>query len=78
MSTTPEMDADAKFAAAVQAHYDAEHEAILADEAASKQLQMEQRLEDEFEAATRAVDDAAMAKQLGREEVYRAKMAAKV
>ena len=72
-SPTEIADADAKYAAMVQAHYDAEHEAIVADEAASKRIVEDMRLEDEFDAATREVDDAMMAKQLGREEAYRAK-----
>jgi hypothetical protein len=76
MSSTPEIeDADAKYAAQVQAHYDAEHNAIMADERASKQIVEEASIEDEFEAATREVDDAAVAKQLGREEAFRAKAA---
>ena len=72
-SPTKIADADAKYAAMVQAHYDAEHEAIVADEAASKRIVEDMRLEDQFDAATREVDDARMAKQLGREEAYRAK-----
>ena len=76
MATNAEIEeADAKYAALVQAHYDAEHEAIVADEVASKRVEEEMRLEDEFEAATRAVDDAMVAKQLGREEAYKAKVA---
>ena len=73
--TTEIEDADAKYAALVQAHYDAEHNAIVADESASKRIAEEMSIEDEFEAATREVDDARMAKQLGREEAYRAKAA---
>ena len=72
-SSTEITDADAKYAAMVQAHYDAEHEAIVADQAASKRVVEDMKLEDEFEAATREVGDARMAKQLGREEAYRAK-----
>lgn len=72
-SATENEGTDAKYAAMVQAHYDAEHQAIVADEAASKRIVEEMTIEAEFEAATREVKDATIAKQLGREEAYKAK-----
>mmetsp|Transcript_17571 Transcript_17571/g.28089 ORF Transcript_17571/g.28089 Transcript_17571/m.28089 type:complete len:81 (+) Transcript_17571:116-358(+) len=68
-------DADTKYAALVQAHYDAENDAIVADEVASKRVEVEMNIEDAFEFATRVVDDANIAKQMGREEAHKAKAA---
>jgi len=45
------------------------------DKVASKRVEVEMNIEDAFEFATRVVDDANIAKQMGREEAHKAKAA---